>query len=110
MQDAQAYLTPVVMTIMLPTFLVMAAVIRDPDGLLPKVMSWIPFYTPFAMLARLGSGVSMAEIAGTGVLLLVFLIAEIVLLGRLFQASLLRTGQPPNLAALVRLMVQPEAG
>ena len=108
MQDAQAYLMPVTMSIIVPVFLMMSGVVRNPGGLLPKVMSWIPLYTPFAMLARLGSGVTVLEILGTGLLLVIFLTVELVLLGRVFRASLLNTGQPPRLGAFLRLMLRPE--
>jgi len=106
MQDAQAYLMPVTMSIIVPVFMMMSGVIRNPSGWLPSVMSWIPLYTPFAMLARLGSGVSMMEILGTGVLLAVFVTLELILLGRVFRASLLNTGQPPKLGAFLKLMLR----
>jgi ABC-2 type transport system permease protein len=106
MQDAQAYLLPVVLTIMLPVVFMMGAVVQDPNGLLPSIMSWIPLYTAFAMLARLGSGVPWTEVAGTGLMLTVFVVAEVILLGRLFRASLLRAGQPPKLGALLGLMLR----
>ena len=108
MQDAQAYLMPVTMGIIVPVFMMMSGVIRNPCGWLPSVMSWIPLYTPFAMLARLGSGVSMAEILGTGLLLVVFVTLELVFLGRVFRASLLNTGQPPRLGAFLKLMLRSE--
>ena len=110
MQDAQAYLMPVVMIIMLPTVLMMVATTQNPNGLLPHVLSWIPIYTPFAMLARLGSGVSPTEVLGTGAMLVAFLVVELYLLGRLFQVSLLRTGQPLKLGGLIQLIRQSEAG
>jgi ABC-2 type transport system permease protein len=69
-------------------------------------MSWIPIYTPFAMLARLGTGVSLMEMLGTGVLLVVFVTLELMLLGRVFRASLLNTGQPPRLSAFIQLMLR----
>jgi ABC-2 type transport system permease protein len=106
MQDAQAYLMPVTMSIIVPVFMMMSGVIRNPSGWLPSVMSWIPIYTPFAMLARLGSGVSAAEILGTGLLLVVFVTLELVLLGRVFRASLLNTGQPPKLGGFIQLMLR----
>jgi ABC-2 type transport system permease protein len=103
-QDAQAYLMPVMMVLMLPVILMMGSTIANPGGALPHVMSWIPIYTPFAMLARLGSGVSQIEVLGTGALLSAFVVVELFLLGRVFQASLLHTGQPPKLAAFWKLM------
>ncbi|HET7084962.1 MAG TPA: ABC transporter permease [Rhizomicrobium sp.] len=106
MQDAQAYLMPVMMAVLLPVMLMANSIILNPSGLLPRVMSWIPVYTPFAMLARLGSGVTVAEILGTGLLLAVFVSAELMLLGRVFRASLLSTGQPPKLGGFIRLMLR----
>ena len=80
----------------------MISVVQDPDGFLPVTLSWIPLYTPFAMLGRFGGGVSLAEVLGTGVMLAVFVVLELWLLGRLFQASILRTGQPPALVAAIK--------
>ncbi len=94
MQDAQSYLTPVLLVVMLPVFIMMQASLRDPDSLITLILSWIPIYTPFAMLARLGTGVSLAEVVGTSVLLVAFIAFELVFLGRLFQASVLNAGKP----------------
>ncbi|MFC3080591.1 ABC transporter permease [Phenylobacterium terrae] len=104
MQDAQGYLTPIMLTVLLPFMLLMGQMMRNPDGFLPTVLPWIPIYTPFAMLARMGQGVSVAEAVGTSVLLVAFIAVELVLLGRLFRRNLLRTGQPPRLGELARLM------
>jgi ABC-type Na+ efflux pump permease subunit len=105
-QDAQAYLMPVTLAVLMPVMLMVRAIIQNPAGWLPQIMSWIPLYTPFAMLARLGSGVTWVEIAGTGLLLVVFLTLELILLGRVFRASLLHTGQPPKLGAFLKLMLR----
>lgn len=94
MQDAQAYLAPVLIAIILPVMIMMQAALRDDDALITQVLSWIPLYTPFAMLARLSSGVSLVEVAGTMVLLAAFIALELMLLGRLFQASVLNSGKP----------------
>ena len=106
-QDAQAYLMPVSMAVLLPVMLMVSASLQNPDSWLPRAMSWIPLYTPFAMLARLGIGVPPAEIAATGVLLTLFVALELLLLGRVFTASLLNTGQPPRLGAFLRMMRRP---
>jgi ABC-2 type transport system permease protein len=71
-----------------------SSTVNNPDGPLARILSWIPLYTPFAMLARLGSGVSPVEVAGTGVLTAAFVAVEYWLLGRIFQTSLLSSGQP----------------
>ena len=105
LQDAQSYLMPVIMLIMLPVIFMMVSVIQQPNGVFPAIMSWIPLYTPFAMLARLGAGVSVLEVLGTGAMLAAFVAVEMILLGRLFQASLLRTGQPPKLGAFIAMIM-----
>ena len=94
MQDAQAYLTPVIMLVMIPVVILMQAALRSPDDVFVRAMSWIPVYTPFAMLIRLGTGVSTVEMVGSGVLLVVFMGVELLFLGRLFRASLLGAGKP----------------
>jgi ABC-2 type transport system permease protein len=85
-------------------------VLQQPNGMFPVVMSWIPLYTPFAMLARLGAGVSVIEVIGTGAMLAAFVAIEMILLGRIFQASLLRTGQPPKLGAFIGMMFGKNTG
>ncbi len=110
MQDAQAYLTPVLMLFMLPVIFMMNSALMNPDGPLPHILSWVPIYTPFAMLARLGGGVSMTEVLSTGAMVIVFVAVEILLLGRVFQASLLSAGQPPKLSGFIRLMFQSPSG
>jgi len=106
MQDAQGYLMPVMMGIMLPVVFMMQAALRSPDAPFVHVLSWIPFYTPFAMLARLGNGVPLPEMLGTGALMIAFVVLELVLLGRVFRASLLSAGQPASPAVFARLMFQ----
>ncbi|MBO9713734.1 ABC transporter permease [Sphingomonas sp.] len=106
MQDAQSYLMPVLLLVMIPVMIMMQASLRSPDALITQILSWIPLYTPFAMLARLGTGVSLVEVIGTTIVLLAFVALELVLLGRLFQASLLSTGQPVSIGAFTRLLLQ----
>jgi len=103
MQDAQAYLTPLIMILVVPYALLPTSAAFDPHALAPRIMSWIPLYTPFAMLTRMGGEVHLWEFIGTGVLLIAFAWLEWVMLGRLFRRSLLRTGQPKLMDAF-RLM------
>jgi ABC-type Na+ efflux pump permease subunit len=70
-------------------------------GVLMEVLTWVPIWTPFAVLARLGLGIPTWEVIATGLVLAAFTAAELVLLGRLFRASLLAQGQRPNLAEVV---------
>lgn len=100
MQDAQGYLTPLMLALILPFALVLPRAMQDSTSLGPVIMSWIPLYTPFAMLSRLGNGVPLPEVLGTSAVLLAFLALEFWLIGKLFKNNLLRTGQPKPFAWL----------
>jgi len=103
-RDAQAYLGPVMLVIAMPFAIIAQAVIRDPMSLGVRIMSWIPIYTPFTMLSRLGAGVPLWEVIGCGITLGLFIAVEVVFLGRVFRASLLGSGSRPTLAQIGRLM------
>jgi ABC-2 type transport system permease protein len=105
MQDAQGYLGPMMMALMLPSIFMISSGIVNPASMLPKVMTWIPIYTPFAMMLRLGNNAPPAVILGSGALLIIFIWIEITLLGRVFRASLLHTGTPPKIGEIVRFML-----
>jgi len=90
------------MVLLVPFILMISTMVRDPHSPVVEIMSWIPLYTPFAMLARLGSGVPMWEIAGTTVVMVIFIVLELWWLGRVFRNNLLNTGQPPKLLGFLR--------
>ncbi|HEY3950248.1 ABC transporter permease [Phenylobacterium sp.] len=102
MRDAQAYLTPLILLITIPFVIIAQSVLLNPDGPLPRILSWVPIYAPFAMMARLGGGVPTWEIVGSGVLLAAFIGVEMVFISRLFRSSLLQSGQTGGLKALLR--------
>jgi len=105
MRDAQGYLMPVLLLILLPISILMQAVLGgNSGGALMEVLTWVPIWTPFTVLARLGLGIPAWEVIGTGLLLAAFTAAEVVLLGRLFRASLLAQGQRPNLREVISRM------
>jgi ABC-type Na+ efflux pump permease subunit len=101
-QDAQGYLQPLMMVLLVPYILMVSTMVRDPHSIIVEIMSWIPLYTPFAMLARLGSGVPVWEIIGTTVIMVAFVIFELWWLGRVFRDNLLNTGQPPKLLGFMK--------
>jgi ABC-2 type transport system permease protein len=105
MRDAQAYLTPMILGITIPFVIIAQSVLLNPDGALPRILSWVPIYAPFAMMARLGGGVPLWEVVGSGVLLAAFIGVELVLISRLFRSSLLQSGQAGGLKALFRRAV-----
>lgn len=87
-RDAQTLMGPIMMILVVP-ILVMQMALQTPDAPLVKVLSWIPFFTPFLMSARAPSDPPMIEIALT--LLGMFLTAALMvwIAGRAFRAGAL---------------------
>jgi ABC-2 type transport system permease protein len=104
MNDAQGYLMPILLLILIPITILIQGILDGGKGLLVTLLTWIPIWTPFAVLARLGTGIPMWEVVGAGVLLALFVVVQLVLLGRLFRASLLATGQKPGIGELMARM------
>jgi ABC-type Na+ efflux pump permease subunit len=104
MSEAQGYLMPIILAIILPISVLIQGVLEGGQGIGITILTWVPIWTPFAILARLGTGVPAWEVLGTGLMLAAFVAIELVLLGRLFRASLLAQGQKPGLAELVNRM------
>jgi polyvinyl alcohol dehydrogenase (cytochrome) len=93
MRDAQGYLMPLALLIVVPGTGLANLSYRDPSGLVPRIFSWIPLYTPVTMIARLQNGVSAFEIFGTAIVLMAFGAVELFLLSHLFENRLIQTGQ-----------------
>ena len=104
MRDAQGYLTPILMAILIPITILIQGILSGGGGIGIELLTWIPIYTPFAVLARLGSGIPAWEVIATGIVLAAFIAIELVLLGRLFRASLLAGGQRPDLRTIFARM------
>jgi ABC-2 type transport system permease protein len=109
MSEAQGYLMPVLLGILLPVTFLMQAIIAGNSGPMVQVLTWVPIWTPFAVLARLGMGIPTMELIGAGGVLAAFIALEVIFLGRLFRASLLAQGQKPGLKQMIeRLRASPE--
>lgn len=101
-QDAQPFQIPLICLI-LPLIYVMASAVSNPESHMLSYLSWVPFYAPFAMTARLGEAVPWSQQLGSSLLLLAFLALEYRFMGRVFRAVLLRSGQTPNWREVIRL-------
>ncbi len=109
MSEAQGYLMPVLLAILLPVTFLLQAIIAGNSGPMVQVLTWVPIWTPFAILARLGQGIPTLELVGAGAVLAAFIALEVIFLGRLFRASLLAQGQKPGLKQMIeRLRAAPE--
>ncbi|UUR07030.1 ABC transporter permease [Sphingomonas glaciei] len=100
MNDAQGYLMPIILAILLPITILIQGIVDGGKGIGVTIMTWVPIWTPFAVLARLGTGIQTWEVIGSGLLLAAFVALQMLMLGRLFRASLLASGQKPGVKEL----------
>ncbi|WP_291841678.1 ABC transporter permease [Maricaulis sp.] len=88
LQDAQTLMSPMMLIMMVPIFLVMMA-IDSPDSPIVAFASWVPLWTPYLMLARLPHEVGMVEIIGTTAGMIAFAVFVIWGSGVLFRMGAL---------------------
>ncbi|NBW06809.1 MAG: ABC transporter permease [Caulobacteraceae bacterium] len=87
-RDAQALMGPIMMVLIVP-LLVLQMALQTPDAPVVRILSWIPFFTPFLMSARVPSDPPMIEIAGTLAGMAVTALVMVWLAGRAFRAGAL---------------------
>lgn len=102
-RDAQTLLAPVMLVLMIP-LIFMAQSIRHPDAPILAVLSWIPPFTPFLMIARVASGPSLLRIGGSLALMAATTAVVIWICGRAFRAGALSTGRVDFKGLALKLM------
>jgi ABC-2 type transport system permease protein len=101
LKEAQSYMGVITMLMMVPMF-TMTFIPKDPNGVLARVLSWIPIYTPFIMMNRVMADPPWFDLIGTTILLLVTAAGALWMAGKVFRIGILRTGQPPKILEMLR--------
>jgi ABC-2 type transport system permease protein len=100
-KEAQNYMAMITMTMMVP-LLTLTFIPKDPNGVLARVLSWIPIYTPFTMMNRAAADPPLFDLVGTMVLLVLSTATALWMAGKIFRIGILRTGQPPKIVEMLR--------
>ena len=101
LQDAQSYMGPVMLLVFAPLpFMVL--MFQNPNGLVATILTWIPIYTPYAVMMRAAADPPIWEIVGATALMLVFAIFLIRIMGRIFRQAIL-VASPPKMREVWRL-------
>lgn len=103
LKEAQALMMPMILIQVVPIAM-MAFVVMDPNNTIVRVMSWFPLFTPYLMMNRAASDPPMIDVIGTTILLVLSIALVLWLSGKVFRLGVLRTGQPPKLLELLRLL------
>lgn len=100
LKEAQNLLQPVFILLMIPLF-AMVPIVQEPNGLMARVFTYIPLYTPFAMMNRASGPPPAWEYAATSVLILVSVWLSFKAAGKIFRVGVLMTGNPPKLKEIL---------
>lgn len=102
-EDAGAVTTPLVFGMMIPFYLGIYLIPNAPDSLATKVLSQVPFFSPFMMPVRMGfDAVSTWEILLAIALCLVTIPLMIWIGGRVYSRAVLNTGGRMKLTEALR--------
>jgi ABC-2 type transport system permease protein len=105
LKEAQNLLSPLMVLLTLP-MLLFVVVMKDPHGPVATGLSFVPFFTPFLMMMRIGQVQQppTLEIVGSLVLLAVSTALAMWLAARVFRVGVLLYGKPPSLREIFRWM------
>jgi ABC-2 type transport system permease protein len=87
-RDAQTLMGPIMMVLVVP-IMIMTMTLKSPDAPLIQILSWVPFFTPFLMMARLHSNVPVIELVGAMGGMFAFALLMVWVSGRAFRAGAL---------------------
>ena len=107
-KEAQSYMGVLTMFLMVP-LLTMTFIPKDPNGPLARMLSWIPFYTPFTMMNRANADPPLVDLIGTLLLLIGTTLLALWMAGKIFRIGILRTGQPPKVVEMLRWALRRES-
>jgi ABC-2 type transport system permease protein len=106
LKEAQNLMMPVTVMLMLP-LLAMVPISKDPNGILAKTLSFIPPFTPFAMMNRAAGPPSPSEYVITTILLLAAIGFALWAAAKVFRIGVLMTGKAPTFPEIVRWIRAP---
>jgi len=100
LKEAQNLMQPVIIILVVP-LIAMVIIVQEPNGIVAKVMSYIPLYTPFVMMNRAGGPPETYEYVITGILMLLSVWIAFRAAGKVFRIGVLMTGKPPKLREIL---------
>jgi len=87
-RDAQTLMGPIMMVLVVP-IMIMSMALKTPDAPVIQILSWVPFFTPFLMMARLHSNPPVVELIGAMAGMFAFALLMVWVSGRAFRAGAL---------------------
>jgi len=106
-KETQSLMTPVMLLCVVPV-IAWQNIIQNPDGILAKVLSFLPLTTPMVMILRLGADpdTGIVEIFSSMLLLAAAVLATVWLAAKIFRVGVLMYGKRPSLSEVFRWLRQ----
>jgi ABC-2 type transport system permease protein len=108
LQETQNLMMPILIPMMIPLFS-MVPVAQDPNGLLARILSFIPPFTPFVMMNRAAGPPATWEYLATALLMAGAIALTTRAAARIFRIGILLTGKPPRLREIWKWLRSGEA-
>ncbi len=105
-QDAQSFVFPVTLPLILSLVGTMSFVMVNPSGQVSFWLSIVPLTSPVAMMARMSYGAPVSELILSMGLLLISALGMVWAAGKIFRIGLLRQGAKPSLKTLLSWLRQ----
>ncbi len=106
-KDCQQLSVAVILCACVP-FMLPTVFLSNPNGMIARVLSMIPLFSPVAMMARLGVGdVPWWEVAISLAILLLGIYLAIKISARLFRVGTLMQGKRPGIRDIWKVLTQP---
>ena len=100
-KETQHLMMPVIVPMLIP-LLAMFSIVQDPNGILARILSFIPPFTPFIMMNRAAGPPEVWEYAATSLLMVATIILTLRGTAKVFRIGILMTGKPPKLMEMVK--------
>ena len=101
-QEAQQMSTPITLMLVVPIILI-SFMVKNPDNGVVEVLSYIPFFSPIIMFARINlSEPSLIEIWSSIGILVVSIVIMIGLVSKIYRVGILMYGKRPTLPEIIR--------
>jgi len=106
-KETQSLLKPVILICVVP-IIAWRNIINDPNGILARVLSFVPPTSPMVMILRLSSGTEIwiVETLGSIVLLTASVLGGVWVAARVFRTGILMYGKRPGLREVGRWLKQ----
>jgi ABC-2 type transport system permease protein len=105
-QEAQQLATPITFMLIIPIILI-SFMVKNPDSTVVQVLSYIPFFSPIIMFARINlASPPLIEIWASIIILIITIIFMIWIVSKIFRIGILMYGKRPTLPEIAKWLRQ----